>query len=85
MGGARFLGEIIRLNKNPALLRNQPSQKGGAGITAKRPGGRKAMIVSSYEREGCKTVREYTIYAERKRHAQYEAQSGVKFWKGCTI
>jgi len=43
------------------------------------------MIVSSYEREGCKTVREYTIYAERKRHAQYEAQSGVKFWKGCTI
>ena len=48
MGGARFLGEIIRLNKNPALLRNQPSQKGGAGITAKRPRGRKAMIVGSY-------------------------------------
>lgn len=74
-----------RLNKNPNLPRNRPAKKGGEGITAKRPEGRKAMIVSSYEREGCKTVREYTIYAERKRHAQYLSQSGVTFWKGCTI
>lgn len=43
------------------------------------------MIVSSYEREGYKTVREYTIYAERERHAQHLSQSGVTFWKGCTI
>ena len=74
-----------RLNKNPVMSGTHRQRKGRAGITAKRPEGRKAMIVSSYEREGCKTVREYTIYAERKRHAQYLSQSGVTFWKGCTI